>query len=445
MRHLVAGLLLAAGALAPAGVALAADRAAQAFEAGVAAFRAGDYRGALTAFHDAERRGLQNPNLDLNLGLAHFRLGQFQEARACFERVRGDLRYTAIADYHLGVMAAQLGDRETALYYLQSVQQVAQSPALRDQATVALRRLDDVPLEEEPSTADVDEPDGVYFLRAATGFDSNPELANDTLDRPAADDGAGYAELRGNLEHPLGTGGLGTTLFRADLAARQHDSEEGFDWQSGALGLRQAWRLGAWRLGAGGEGGAGWLDGQAYEGSATALLDGRRKLGASTLSLRYEGERLAGEGAYEYLDGWRHEAGVALARSLGTLRARAELEYELNERRDLAVGEEFSSYSPARAGVGVTLVTPPLRRLTTELRARWRDSRYADPNRFYQDGALREERRRDRLASAGLRFRLRAGETWNWLLDYQYSRNDSTLDAFGYARQVAALGIEWLR
>jgi tetratricopeptide (TPR) repeat protein len=451
MIHARAGflllLLLCCGAWhGPAAAApKAASKAEAAYTAGVAAFRDGDYAAARDRFLEARRRGLDNPNLDLNLGLSHYRLGEYDRARECLEHIRYDLRYTAIADYHLGLMAADRGDRDEALRYLQSVQAVSPSKTLRDQASAALRRLDDVPLEERPATPEVAEPDGTYFVRAATGFDSNPELVSESLDRPVADDGAGYAEMIANLEHPLERTRLGTTLFRADLRARQHDGETGFDHQSGEVGLRQSWRAGDWRLGVGGEGGASWLDGEAYQGSGALVLDGRRRVGDVTLGLRGEAERIAGEGEYAYLDGWRQRVEVELGRSYGILRARLEAEAERNEREDLAVGEEFASYSPTRTGLAVAVGTPSLRRFSTEVRARYRASRYADANRFLEDGALREERRTDRLAALGLRLRLRNGPTWNWLVDYQYSRNDSSLDAFGYARHVAAFGIEWLK
>jgi tetratricopeptide (TPR) repeat protein len=445
IRLAAAALLAACAALGPPAYAAAEAGAAAAFEAGVTAFRAGDYRVARDRFKAARRRGLDTPNLDLNLGLAHYRLGELDEARECFERVRSDLQYTALADYHLGLIAAERGDRDTALWRLQGVQAIAPSRVLRDQASVALRRLDDTPLEEEPATPEVEQPDGVYFLRAATGFDSNPELVSESLDRPAAGDGAAYADVRGNLEHPLGATALGTTLFRANLHLRQHDSEAGFDHQSGELGLRQAWQNGRWRYGAGAEGGAAWLDGEAYQSNGAVLFDARRRRHDTTLALRYEGMRVAGEGEYVYLDGWRHRLDADLARSFGSLRARGDVEYELNERRDLAVGEEFSSYSPSRIGIGTSVTTPALRQVALEVRARYRDSSYRDANRFLDDGALREERRHDRLAIAGLRFRLRSGQTWNWLLDYQFSRNDSNLDAFGYTRHVAAVGVEWLK
>lgn len=440
-RALAFWILAAAASGAPA----AAPTAADAFDDGVAAYRAERYETALNAFLAARRRGMEHPNLDLNLGLTYYRLGRYYEARESFGRVRNDLRYTDIADYHLGLVAAALGERDTAVGYLQSVQSTAGPTGLRDLATVALRRLDDVPLEEDPATLDAVRPDGTYYLRAATGFDSNPELVSDTLDRPIESEGAGYAELLGTLEHPLGVSALGATAFRANLRLRQHDGEEGFDQQGGELGLRQIWRAGSWRVALTGEGGAAWLEGEAYENTGTLGLDGRRSFGGTTATLRYDALRVAGEGAYDYLDGWRHRGEIALARSFGILRGRADVEYERNDRRDLAIGEEFASYSPTRRSLGVALSTPALRRLSVEWRARHRASRYRDPNRFIEDGTLREARRADDLLLTGLRARWRAGESWNWMVDYQYSRNDSSLADFAYARHLATLGIEWLR
>lgn len=424
--------------------ARAAPSAADAFEDGVAAYRAERYETALTAFLAARRRGMQTPNLELNLGLTYYRLGRYYEARESFNQVRSDLRYTDLADYHLGLVAAELGERDLALGYFQSVQSTA-APALRDRATVALRRLNDAPLEDDPAVLETARPDGSYYLRAATGFDSNPELINDTLDLPADTEGAGYAEVLGNLEHPLGASFLGATAFRADLRLRQHDGEEGFDQQSGDLGLRQSWTAGGWRLGLTGEGGAAWLEGEAYQNTGSLGFDGRRNFAGTVATLRTDVLRIGGEGDYDYLDGWRYRGELQVARSLGLLRARAEVDYERNDRRDLRLGDEFASYSPSRRGLGLSVSTPTLRQLSLEWRLGYRESRYRDANRFLEGGSLREERRADDLSMTGLRARWRAGETWNWMLDYQYSRNDSNLEPFAYVRHLATLGIEWLR
>lgn len=439
----VAGLLLALVFVAPASAA--PKRGDAAFQAGVAAYRAGHYPKALKSFRSAERAGLKSQNLDLNLGLTYYQLGRYDEARPYFERVRNDLRYTQIADYHLGVIAGKQGARDEAVHYLGSVQSLATSGDLRDMASLQMRRLEDTSLDDEVLTPDVDVPDGTYYARVAAGYDSNPELTSDAVNRPVSDAGAGYLDLRANLEHPLGTGAFGTTLFRADLSLRQHDSEDGHDHQSGELGLRQSWRGGRWRFGLGADGGASWLDGEAYQGVGALNSDARRRFGETQLTLRAELQNIAGEGEYRYLDGWRQRAEAQVARTIGPYRARGDVEYEYNDREDRTSGEEFNSYSPQRGGFGVALATPPLRDVALEFRARWRRSDYRGTDRIDVGGTIVEAQREDTLVSTGLRARMRGGPTWNWLGDYQYNRNDSTIAADAYARHVATVGIEFLR
>ena len=441
--RVVAGLLLALAFASPAGAA--AKRGDAAFQAGVAAYRAGQYPKALKSFQSAERAGMSSQNLDLNLGLTYYQLGRYDEARPYFERVRNDLRYTQIADYHLGVMAGKKGERDEAMYYLGSVQSLSTSRDLRDMASFEMRRLEDTSLDDEVLTPDVDVPDGTYYARLSAGYDSNPELTSDAVNRPVSEAGAGYADLRANLEHPLVGGPYGTTLFRADLSLRQHNSEDGYDHQSGELGLRQSWRAGRWRFGVGADGGASWLDGNAYQGVGAVNGDARRRFGETQMTLRAEVQSIAGEGDYAYLDGWRQRAELQVARTLDRYRARADLELELNDREDRRVGEEFNSYSPRRTGLGLAVATPPLREVALEFRARWRRSDYRGVDRNEIDGTIVEAQRQDRLVSTGVRGRMRGGATWNWLGDYQYNNNDSTIPSDAYARHVATIGVEFLR
>ncbi|HUR41222.1 MAG TPA: hypothetical protein VM240_08640, partial [Verrucomicrobiae bacterium] len=256
---------------------------------------------------------------------------------------------------------------------------------------------------------------------------------------------AGYADALANLAYPFLDTASGSTVFRADLHLRQHGDEAGYDQQSGELGVRHYWGVGAWRLGTGVEGGAAWLDGESYQSTGAVVADARRVFGANTATLRYEGLHVAGEGEYVYLDGWRHRAQGLLARSVGAYRARGEVAWEINDRRDLTVGDEFSSHSPERRELGLTVSSPVLREYSLELRGRYRTSDYDEPNRFEQDGVLLKQSRGDTLIATGARLRLRKAQDWNWFADYQFSRNDSSIDAFDYARHVAAIGVEWLR
>ena len=72
------GLLLALPAVADTE---AADRA---FSVGNDAFRSGNYTRALAKYEEARAAGKDGGRLVYNLGLTHFRLGQYAEARSAF-------------------------------------------------------------------------------------------------------------------------------------------------------------------------------------------------------------------------------------------------------------------------------------------------------------------------------------------------------------------------
>ena len=51
------------------------------FENGNAAFRIGDYSSALANYNDAMVNGKNSPRLFYNMGLTHYHLGQYSQAR----------------------------------------------------------------------------------------------------------------------------------------------------------------------------------------------------------------------------------------------------------------------------------------------------------------------------------------------------------------------------
>lgn len=447
-RVAVAALcLLMAAASAPA---VAAATAQDAFRAGVTAYRAGRYEAALKHFETAERRGMRHPNLELNLGLTHYRLGRYDEAQTRLERLRRDLRYTAIADYHLGLIAAQTGRREDAAEYFEAAQFETANPRVRNMVLIALLRMDNLGLDQDPFATSAAHPRPRFYARASAGLDSNPELGSgaDALDRPVTDvvgEGAGFADLRADLELPFLVSPVGETALRGEVQARPYLGDSGYDELGGSAALRQSWRTLNWRMGLIGEGGASWLDGEAYASTGSASIDARREFETSTVTLIAETMQVRGEGHYAYLDGWRHRAGAEMGQAYGLWRGRTNYEYEVNDRADLTQDDEFSSYSPRRQVVGLAAAAPSWRNVLFEGRLRYRDSRYPEDNRFAVAGGIAVQRRDDRLLTAGLRGRLRGGETWNWLGDLQYNRNTSTIGEYNHTRHLLLIGIEWLR
>ncbi|MFP4616056.1 MAG: tetratricopeptide repeat protein, partial [Thiohalorhabdus sp.] len=77
----------------------------EAFEEGLAAYRADHLEKALERFEAAREAGLDQPALHHNLGTVYYRLGRYPEARRAFQRLLEDPGSTALAHYNLGLVA----------------------------------------------------------------------------------------------------------------------------------------------------------------------------------------------------------------------------------------------------------------------------------------------------------------------------------------------------
>ena len=78
-RWLAVALWLAVAAVQAAG-------GEEQFQAGLGAFRAGDYRQALVHFEQARHAGYDSATLDYNVGVSHYKLGDYQQARSALQR-----------------------------------------------------------------------------------------------------------------------------------------------------------------------------------------------------------------------------------------------------------------------------------------------------------------------------------------------------------------------
>jgi tetratricopeptide (TPR) repeat protein len=420
MRTLLACLLLV---LVPPALAQAAGSAA--FDAGVAAYRAGQTAEALAAFRQAQAAGLDTPQLHLNLGLSCYRLGRHDEARAAFERLREFPDYRHIADFHLGLVAARQGERGRAEALWRGVERDAPQQALRDRARVARARLGG-----RAGSAS-------GYVLVAVGHDSNPALLDESL-QPSGT-GSASTELLGVADLPLGAAAGGTLWAQAGAYSRGY-SESGAPDQSGLFAALARERHGASRRRDALEASTSRLDGEPFIDLFAAASEARPRVGEAGAAWRVQLARLEADAAHDYLDGWR---------------LRAELEHhgrrvrygallELNDRADLDTGTEFFSHSPVRVRLGFDL-DRPAGAWTLRWSLRDRYSAYLDPNRVLDGGGtLVEQRRSENLVQAGLRARRPLARDANLLLEYQYQHNTSSVDGFDYDRHLLLTGLEWL-
>lgn len=84
------------------------------YQAGVAAFNAGDYPEAIRQLRTARRALPSDGNINYALGLAYNASGDKEEARTAFARAARARNAPIPTRLQLGLVALQLGDRETA-------------------------------------------------------------------------------------------------------------------------------------------------------------------------------------------------------------------------------------------------------------------------------------------------------------------------------------------
>jgi hypothetical protein len=429
IRSALLALLLCVGLSAHAQTAGEGAGAAE-FDRGVAAYRAGDHAAALAEFEAARAAGLDTPQLRFNLGLSYYKLRRYEEARAAFERLRADPGYEKIAEFHLGLVAARLGDRATASTLWRDVA-ADPDPDMRQRAGVALGRLDTGRTRSGLSG----------YVLAGIGRDSNPALLDEDL--PGTPDASRTTELFGAFDYRATNQPVGTVL-QAGAYVRDYAENNGLD-QRGVFGGFARERLAQRRRTAVGlDAAATWLDGEAFTRSLSLSGQTGPAAGRAGLGLKGQLSRIVTPEAYAHLDGWRAQAtGEWTARS-GRMQSRLGYTFELNDRADLATGTEFFSHSPLRHRLDLAVLQPVGQLWTLRWSARYRLSRYRDPNRFDDGGVLREERREEDLLQAGVQVRRSFGPAMSALIEYQYATNRSNFEALDYERHVTLVGVEWL-
>jgi hypothetical protein len=134
---LVLGVTLLTPSLAAADTAVAQE----AFDKANAAFRNEDYASALAGYNEALNLGKDSARLFYNMGLAHYRLGQYSQARWAFTEAAKDDSLAALAYYHLGVLANREGDKRSAEEWFKRSRAEADSPKLRLLSAEALEEI----------------------------------------------------------------------------------------------------------------------------------------------------------------------------------------------------------------------------------------------------------------------------------------------------------------
>ncbi|NNL62338.1 MAG: tetratricopeptide repeat protein [Woeseiaceae bacterium] len=137
----LAALTAALLAAAPAVPAYAMETADEFFADGNRLFRDDLYWAALLRYGQAAEKGMDTPLLHYNTGVAHYRAGQHDRARASLTRALADPALRDIAHYNLGLNAWARGDTDEALRWLRLAHDEAGDRKLQEFAVVAIARV----------------------------------------------------------------------------------------------------------------------------------------------------------------------------------------------------------------------------------------------------------------------------------------------------------------
>lgn len=400
-----------------------AAAASDAFEAGVAASRAGNYREAVEHFEAARRAGLDTPALHFNLGVALYRAGETERAQASLRRAYREPEMAAPAAYNLGRIAREAGDTAAARRWFGRAVERARTDAVRARARRALAALERGPVR-----------DSLALVGLGAGYDSNVPLAPDestTVSREADLLTSAQAYARRRLDG-------GAYLFASGYTEQYRDGHDadlvtvvvGGGWRGAGEGRPDA-RVAIRHVRFGGD---------AFEDAVLARVGRKWRLGPGSVRLGLETDRYAGASGFDHLDGdavraratWRRPEGEGL----WTLDAMA----ERVDRRDADAGDDFFSFSYHAAALELGHTRPLDGDARVRLSAGWKGYLYDDPEVRTDRGEL--GRRREHRVSVRASYEAPLAGDWWWTAGVEGDERDSSVNDYDYSRVRAILGVE---
>ncbi|MEP1213528.1 MAG: tetratricopeptide repeat protein [Marinobacter sp.] len=403
------------------------------FEAGVAAFGAGELAVARAHFEKARADGLNTPFLLYNLGVVYFRLGQQASAEAVFLELL-DTRHAPLARYNLGLVMQAQGRYDDARHWFDRAAGPESPEKVR---ALALRQLD----ESKP-----DQPGdlrGSGYLLAAGGYDDN--IAG-TPDDASSNQAGGFADLLAVGNVHTGSEGFG---LHGVAYTRQYPGNSEFDNSYLSTGASWLSGVGAGELTSTLSLAGSWFGGDVLEREARleAVYHPDRCMLAPLVAgvdCRVNGSvsTIRGGDDFSAYDGEMVRLGATASKSSGSWLFRGRYQLEVNERKDLATQQEFFSVSPLRNLVSAEARYYVSGRLSLGARGDIRHSRYQDDHRLVSDGEVVAERRTDNRLRGVLLAEYRMAGPWLVLTEWSMLNNRSTIERYDYSRREVMVGVE---
>lgn len=420
-------------------VAQAQDHFAQ----GTAAFRSGEYQRALALFEWEQQQGGSSAKLAYNIGVTHFKLGNYAAAGRSFERLLGDAQWRDLARFQLALVAEKQGDRSRAVGYYREVQAQAESARLRTLSGKRLAAL--APAEPRASSSSGASGQWTALASASAGYSDNAFALQDELlaDSTLAEDN--YSELFAWGQYRLAGSASDGWRLQGFAYRRGYSEYESLDVDSYSLGVSRDLAWNGWRLELGAAADSTSIGGESLARSTQLIGRLRQTFAGNRVSLAYLPAHYSGGSDYRHLDGWRHRVEAKLERPLGQMTVNALYRLDINDRADLERdGGEFYSYSPTRHSAGLELEWPLRDNWTFSAGAEYRTSDYDGVNALTDtDGELKERAREAERVKSWLKSQFYLSPRLQLAGKVSFADNEENFDIYTHDRTEASLGVRY--
>lgn len=439
----------------------AATEASKYFEIGVKAAQQQQYHVALKAFLQAKSAGLNSPELSYNLGVVHYKLGDFTKAQQNFQRLSSNEKYTAIAYYNLGLAALKLKKRNSAEQWFQKAYAIAEDPNLIALSAKAMDRLKGIVV---PAAAPVRR-SWKGIVSTNIGYDSNVASIDEAADQTQGASDL-VAELLATTSRMLWGDKYNGFRFSGNVYFLDHSTEHDYDYSKWHAAFAYVARAKGWRF-------RSMLstDHTRYANMDYLRLDvlelrGRYSFWKDTrFDLRYkyyDVDDIGPNSEYEYLQGSKQQWRVRINHKIGPLSWKLSYTYEENDRQDsnipstiiekdqanqdvrIAV-QKFRSYSPVRHGIQLKAKMHIFKNTKLVFDTQYRNSDYQyDDTTTKEDGTIIYKKTRvDNRYRITLGIEQKLNDEWELFTDYRFTKNNSNRERSDYKRSQIAVGVTW--
>lgn len=414
------------------------------------AFSKGLFSQAAALFFDAERLGYREPNLHYNLGVTHFKLGEFQAAAQRFRRLLNEPRWSDLALLNLGVVAQAQGEPALARVYYRDGAVNAKSEALRASFAQHLQAMGyELPAQEvsqpEPTPSAIQT---TALLSMAYGADDNPALVDKDIDLPDVDEGSDrFTETYAYGAATFWQSGAHELSASASAYSRNFSSSDIFDVLGSTVAFNYRWQGQRWSLKPNLRLEHYEVDTEAYTSLAGVGVDIRRH-GAVQWRLSVAGAHVEAGEHYQFLDGGRYQAMTSIGDALGSNgdlgRWEIGYRYEVNDRRDSRDERRTLDFSPRRGTAFFDVDWQFATRWSTELSLNYRESRYHGRNSLVsgEGSEIVFDKRVDERFAARWALRFRATESLHSVLRLGHQDSHSSLSVYDYRGRQASLALQ---